>query len=142
MIVMTSPVRPSSKWAAAVRCWLLCGAVGLTAIAGCDDGDTAPGSRTCGDDFCDQNRCESPVRCPLDCGACVGPNCTPGGASGTCSEPCATSCDCVNAGEFCTADYGYATGVCEPVGCLDCLGNCQYTPNATGVCTTVTCPPR
>jgi hypothetical protein len=106
-----------------------------------DDADGANGSRTCGDGECSQDQCETTVRCGQDCGTCVGTECTPGGVNGSCDEPCTTSCDCTNPREFCTADVGEKTGICLPVDCLDCstLDDCQHSPDANGLCGSVTC---
>lgn len=116
--------------------WWVGFAVGCS--SGDDDGD---GSRTCGDSLCSQSTCETQARCPEDCGACVGPNCESGGAVGQCGEGCTSSCDCVNQGELCTADYGVRPGTCVPIDCLACTNfeACSYTPNADGACLSVTC---
>jgi hypothetical protein len=122
--------------------WL--GSAGLLLIvpivtAGCDDETSDDANRTCGDGICDSEHCESPVRCPDDCGACVGAECTVGGTIGTCTEPCSDSCECVNSGEFCSADYGVSPGQCLPVACLSCLHTCEASPDAQGLCSTGTC---
>jgi hypothetical protein len=117
--------------------------VGASLGAGCSDADEtepSPTTRTCGNGTCDQATCESMLRCPDDCGVCTGADCNPTAVAGTCGEPCASSCDCISAAEMCTADFGYSSGVCVPTGCLDCVDRCVYSPDASGVCATPSCP--
>lgn len=115
----------------------------LSVPAACGDGDDdGSGSPDCGDGRCSTTRCETTVRCPKDCGACVGTECDVGGPNGSCGEPCESSCDCLNQAEFCSADYGFTDGVCMPVACLNACATveaCMFTPGATGTCDSVSC---
>jgi hypothetical protein len=108
---------------------------------GCDDESEEPAAyRACGNGVCEPERCETMVRCADDCGACVGTGCNPTAVTGTCGEPCASSCDCLPQAEVCTADFGFAAGQCVPLDCLECIETCQYSPDASGVCATPSCP--
>jgi hypothetical protein len=118
----------------------LAGMFVLPIACGDDDGGGS-GERTCGDGTCDVATCESVVRCPEDCGNCIGADCMAGGPNGSCGQPCESSCDCASQGELCTKDYGLSSAICIPTICLGCstLENCSYNPDADGVCAVVTC---
>jgi hypothetical protein len=125
----------------ATRYLLLTVLLSLPAACGDDDGGSS-GEPDCGDGSCSTDTCETSVRCPKDCGACSGTACEVGGPNGSCGEPCESSCDCVNQGEFCTADYGLSPGVCAPVDCITACGtieDCTYSPGAGGVCEGIGC---
>jgi hypothetical protein len=116
--------------------------LGALCFAACSDADDDPSAgRTCGDGQCSIATCESPVRCPNDCGACSGTDCGAPGSKGSCGEPCSSSCDCVSPDELCTADFGQSPGVCIPSGCFKCSGfdRCQYTPDANKLCANPSC---
>lgn len=119
----------------ALLCW-----IALLTIA-CDDDEDSDGTRTCGNGSCEMSTCETVVRCPEDCGTCVGTGCDVSGAQGSCNEACSTSCDCANQGELCTADYGELPGRCIPTDCLVCstFEECTFTPNSDGLCASASC---
>jgi len=113
----------------------------LALIPACDDEESGNEDRDCGDGSCSIATCETPVRCPMDCGACIGAECQTAGTTGSCGQPCDSSCDCINQGELCSADYGVRPGACLPTDCLGCttFDSCSYTPDADGFCATTTC---
>jgi hypothetical protein len=111
-------------------------------VAACDDGDeTEDASRSCGDQQCSQSTCETQQTCPADCGTCSGASCAPIAGSGSCTNACGNTCDCVSPHELCTADYGDLPGRCIPVGCLQCstFDACDFTADADGFCANPTC---
>jgi hypothetical protein len=123
----------------ALALFLLCAAT----CDGDSSGDDLPPPPPCGDGVCDSLRCETDLRCPIDCGACTG-SCqlVKDTSDGTCNRPCSSSCDCYHPGEMCTADYGSSPGVCVPVQCRQCSSKqtCEFTPDAQGRCpNAVTC---
>jgi hypothetical protein len=113
----------------------------LSIVACSDEADTDEGERSCGDGACTPDDCETVVRCPEDCGTCVGTECQVGGTAGSCGESCDSSCDCLNQNELCTRDYGLEPGTCIPAECLGCstFANCSYAPNADGKCESASC---
>jgi len=116
----------------------------IVPLPGCggDDESGSAKTGTCGDGVCDSSAdCETPLRCPEDCGTCVGAQCTGSGTKGSCSRSCRTSCECAHEEEVCTADFGEADGQCVPVDCLGCrtFDQCVFSPDADNRCTSVTC---
>ena len=100
----------------------------------------------CGNGVCESLQCETPLRCPHDCGVCIqakGQCNLVSDTDGTCGQPCPSSCDCSETGEVCTADFGPpgGKGTCVPVACSQCtsFSKCSYTPNSAHVCETATC---
>src|SRR4051812_9757056 len=101
--------------------------IGVVVLASCGE---APGTAEdalvtprCGDGICQSSDCETSLRCPADCGVCVGAECNPVNehALGSCGESCSSSCDCHQPGEVCTADFdGTAHGTCLPIACGQC----------------------
>jgi hypothetical protein len=128
--------RKRAQRLAALFTWLI-----VWPLACGDDDGVSDGDRPCGDGRCSADNCESIVRCPEDCGNCVGVACMVGGTNGSCGESCQSSCDCANQGELCTKDYGLESGVCIPTACLACntLSECSYQADANGKCDAVTC---
>ena len=111
-------------------------------VAACEEPeDDASRLRTCGDGRCEPTDCETTVRCPDDCGTCVGTECDVVSAQGSCNQACESNCDCDTLAELCTATYGELPGRCIPVACVGCSDfvACQFSPNADGACTSVTC---
>ena len=112
-------------------------------------GDDVPreegeGLARCSDGVCKGTDCETPLRCPADCGTCLDEQCNLDvGMVAKCGSPCASSCDCGLSGEVCTADFepGNVSGTCVPIACRSCSAGktCKYTPDASGKCETATC---
>src|SRR5688572_22667443 len=104
-----SPARlgSASSIAGAMAAALLLAVAGLCASCGSDtDGGDGDLTTTCGDGVCDGTMCETPLRCPRDCGVCEGAACNAFvGTGGSCGEPCTDSCDCSQPGEVCSADF-------------------------------------
>jgi hypothetical protein len=140
-----------ARWLAATRRRVAAGcgcALLLGGLAGaCSDdlaGDDGPLNRRCGDGICDSKSCETPLRCPTDCGTCAGDACTPNltPEDGNCDGPCSDSCSCAQENEVCTADFdGSAQGTCVPLGCRLCSANqhCVYSVEAAGKCGAAAC---
>jgi hypothetical protein len=113
----------------------------LLALACGDDEGGGNTHRTCGDGRCEPNDCESTVRCPNDCGTCIGMECDVSSAVGSCGKACTSSCECASKAELCTATYGDLPGRCVPIDCRHCdnFQSCEFTPDGDGVCSSVTC---
>ena len=135
---------PGRAWFAKARCAAL-----VIAIASCGEdppiGDDRPSVPRCGDGICDAEYCETPARCPHDCGTCSGAGCPPAPTQepGSCGATCSDSCGCQQPNEVCTADLGAEQGTCMPISCGLCEEGliCDYAADETGHCVGGVCEP-